>query len=175
MHPIENMMKTTMEEIREMIDVNTIVGDPVYTSEGSTIIPISKVSFGFVAGGGEYGDGGSSRQSDNSDCTDNPFAGGGSAGISLNPMAFLVVNDNNVRLLPVNFNTAIDRLIDLIPQAVNMVKSGSEKNKNANSPGIDDANKMTREASPSQSTLIVGSATTLNSNSNNTDGSKAGN
>ena len=90
MHPIENMMKTSMEQIREMVDVNTIIGDPVHTQEGGVIIPISKASFGFVAGGGEYGTGGSMRESSGKDSTENPFAGGSGAGISLHPMAFVI-------------------------------------------------------------------------------------
>jgi sporulation protein YtfJ len=56
MHPIENIMQTAMSEIKEMVDVNTIVGDPVISTDGATIIPITRVSFGFVAGGGEYGE-----------------------------------------------------------------------------------------------------------------------
>lgn len=130
MHPIENMLKTTMEEIRDMIDVNTIVGDAVHTQDGTVIMPISKVSFGFVAGGGEYGEGGSTRQPD-SDSTDNPFAGGGSAAISLNPMAFLVVKNEDVRLLPMHYNSTVDRLVEMIPQAVSNMKKkmGSQNGK----------------------------------------------
>ena len=67
MHPIESMMTTAMEQIKQMVDVNTIIGDPVQTRQGNVILPISKVSFGFVAGGGEYGKGGSIRES-NKDC-----------------------------------------------------------------------------------------------------------
>lgn len=79
MHPIESMMTTAMEQIKQMVDVNTIIGDPVQTRQGNVILPISKVSFGFVAGGGEYGKGGSIRES-NKDATENPFAGGSGAG-----------------------------------------------------------------------------------------------
>lgn len=122
MHPIENMMKTSMEQIREMVDVNTIIGDPVQTKEGGVIIPISKVSFGFVAGGGEYGTGGSTRESSGKDSTENPFAGGSGAGISLHPMAFVIVNGENIRLLPVQESTPLDRLMDLSPQLFKLVK-----------------------------------------------------
>jgi len=73
-HPIESLMGTSMESIREMVDVNTVVGDAVQTQDGSTIIPISKVSFGFVAGGGEYGPGSQEGK---------PFAGGAGAGVSV--------------------------------------------------------------------------------------------
>ncbi|MBQ7886098.1 MAG: GerW family sporulation protein [Clostridia bacterium] len=76
-HPIESLMGTSMESIREMVDVNTVVGDPVQTQDGSTIIPISKVSFGFVAGGGEYACAGVQAQEEL------PFAGGAGAGVSV--------------------------------------------------------------------------------------------
>lgn len=77
-HPIESLMGTSMESIREMVDVNTVVGDPVQTQDGSTIIPISKVSFGFVAGGGEYTCGAMRQQAE-----EMPFAGGAGAGVSV--------------------------------------------------------------------------------------------
>ena len=80
-HPIESLMSTSMESIREMVDVNTVVGDPVKTQDGSTIIPISRVSFGFVAGGGEYAGGIAHPQTDSL-----PFAGGAGAGVSLQPV-----------------------------------------------------------------------------------------
>ncbi|HHW70081.1 MAG TPA: sporulation protein YtfJ [Clostridiales bacterium] len=112
-HPIESIMKTTMENIKDMIDVNTIVGDAVETGDGSVIIPISRVSFGFVAGGGEYkGIENTTQQTD----MELPFAGGSGAGITVSPMAFLVVGRNKIKLLPVNFNTPLDRIIDMIPR-----------------------------------------------------------
>ena len=88
--PIENLMSTTMENIRDMVDVNTVIGDPVQTPDGSTVIPVSRVSFGFVSGGGEYG----------TTQPKLPFAGGAGTGVSVNPMGFLVVNDGDVKLLP---------------------------------------------------------------------------
>ena len=130
-HPIENIMQTTMESIRSMVDVNTIVGDTVVMGNGTVIIPISKVSFGFVAGGGEYnGHGGSdksqsSKQQDQ-DCksrsSDFPFAGGSGAGVSISPMAFLVVSDGDVQLLPVQFNNSYERLMDKVPDLIYQVK-----------------------------------------------------
>src|SRR5665647_1057962 len=99
-HPIESIMKTTMENLKEMIDVNTIVGDAVETSEGTVIIPISKVSFGFVAGGGEYKEGMDAKKGNKQNQAENgmqdedmPFAGGSGAGVSVNPIAFLVVGE----------------------------------------------------------------------------------
>jgi sporulation protein YtfJ len=130
-HPIEEIMKTTMENIKEMIDVNTIVGDAVETADGTVIIPISKVSFGFVAGGGEYKN---NMQDKNANITQQeanklPFAGGSGAGISLNPIAFLVVGQEKIKLLPVNFTTPIDRVVELIPQLVEEIR-GKKKQGN---------------------------------------------
>jgi len=135
-HPIENIMKTTMENIKEMIDVNTIVGDAVETSEGTVIIPVSRVSFGFVAGGGEYGEdlpadkGNRISESINSSSQDSlPFAGGTGAGVSVNPIAFLVVGKDKIKLLPVNFNTTVDRVVELVPQVVEQIQDLVDKNK----------------------------------------------
>ena len=119
MHPIENMMKSTLEEIREMVDVNTIVGDAVHTNDGAVIIPVSKVCFGFVSGGGEYGQNAMQPQAD---AIQKPFAGGVGAGVSINPMAFVVVSGEQIRLLPVNYSSTIDRVIELFPQAICFAK-----------------------------------------------------
>lgn len=121
MHPIENMMKSSMEQIREMVDVNTIIGDPVHTPDGAVILPVSKVSFGFVSGGGEYGKGGSVRES-SKDLTENPFAGGSGAGISLHPVGFVVVSGENVRLLPIEANSPFDHLSEIVPQVFQFAK-----------------------------------------------------
>jgi sporulation protein YtfJ len=134
-HPIENIMETTMENIRNMVDVNTIVGDTVVMSDGTVIIPISKVSFGFVAGGGEYsgnidrsqgmGKEKDQKQSETSQSTRNseyPFAGGTGAGVSVSPMAFLVVSDGEVNLLPVQFNNSYERMLDKVPDLVCQIK-----------------------------------------------------
>lgn len=138
-HPIENIMTTTMENIKEMIDVNTIVGDAVETSDGTVIIPISKVSFGFVAGGGEYKE--EIEQVNKAKSPDVsghlkenpiPFAGGTGAGVSVNPVAFLVVGNNKVKLLPVNFNNTVDRVVELVPQMVEQVQDLMTKNKDKN-------------------------------------------
>ena len=111
-HPIESLMGTSMESIREMVDVNTVIGDPVQTQDGSTIIPISKVSFGFVAGGGEYA-GGVPAQRDGM-----PFAGGAGAGVSVHPMGFLVCSQNGVRLLSASCASPMERIVEMIPQAL---------------------------------------------------------
>lgn len=114
-------MKTAMESLKEMVDVNTVVGDPVETPDGSVIVPISRVSCGFVAGGGEYDTNKENEQS-------LPFGGGSGAGVSVQPVGFLVVGKDQVRLLPVDGNAIIDRLIDVTPQLLNQVHSFFDKN-----------------------------------------------
>ena len=102
-----------MESIKEMVDVNTIVGDAVETPDGSVVIPISRVSFGFASGGGDYGGSVDDNQKD-----PHPFAGGSGAGVSIQPVAFLVVGRGRVRLLPIDSRAMYDRLIDLAPQVL---------------------------------------------------------
>ena len=111
-------MGTSMESIREMVDVNTVVGDPVQTQDGSTIIPISKVSFGFVAGGGEYLCGTMRPQTE-----EMPFAGGAGAGVSVHPMGFLVCSQNGVRLLSAKCASPMERIVEMIPQALEGLKA----------------------------------------------------
>lgn len=116
-HPIENLMKTTMESIKEMIDVNTIVGDAVESKDGSLIIPISKVSFGFASGGSEFNDKGTST------CKDKyPFGGGSGSGVTIKPVAFLVIKGDNVRLLNIDAENTYDKIVDSIPQIIDIIK-----------------------------------------------------
>ena len=121
-HPIENIMSATMENLRDMIDVNTIVGEPIGTQDGSTVIPISRVSFGFLAGGGEYELENAPKPADDSR-EPLPFAGGTGAGVTVSPLGFLVTNQEQVRLLPAQCYQPIDRIIELIPQAMSEVCS----------------------------------------------------
>lgn len=120
-HPIENIMGTTMENLKEMIDVSTVVGAPVSAGEGVTVIPVSRVSFGFVAGGGEYDCKPTPLPLDES-AQPLPFAGGTGAGVTVSPVAFLMVSGEQVRLLPAVNSTPIDRLVEMIPQIVKDVK-----------------------------------------------------
>ena len=113
-HPIESIMTGTLENLRDMIDVNTIIGEPIVTADGSTVIPVSRVSFGFVAGGGEVG----AKPAD----AQTPFAGGTGAGVTVSPLGFLVTNQEQVRLLPAQCYQPIDRIIELIPQALAEVR-----------------------------------------------------
>lgn len=118
-HPIEGMMITAMNSIKDMIDVNTIIGEPIETSNNIVIIPISKVSFGFAAGGSEF-KGETIDEYTRKDKEEEiqyrlPFGGGSGAGVSINPIAFLVVQENIVKLLPVNYTSTIEKLLDYIP------------------------------------------------------------
>jgi len=128
-HPIECLMKTAMESIKEMIDVNTVIGDPVETPDGTIIIPISRVAFGFGAGGGEFEHDVHEERIDDQ----KPFFGGGSgAGVSVQPVGFLVVGNGNIRLIPIENNVILDRIIDLAPQVLAQIQSLlSEKTKEA--------------------------------------------
>ena len=121
-HPIEGIMTTTLESIRDMIDVNTVVGEPIATSDGSTVIPISRVSFGFVAGGGEYRCRESGAKPSEDAGRPFPFAGGTGAGVTVQPLGFLVTGPDSVRMLPAQCFQPVDRLMELIPQAISDIK-----------------------------------------------------
>ena len=118
-HPIEGIMTTAMNSIQDMIDVNTIIGDPIETSNNIVIIPISKVSFGFAAGGSEF----KGETIDEYKKVDKeekvqyrlPFGGGAGAGVSIQPIAFLVITQENVKLMPVDHTSSIDKLLDYVP------------------------------------------------------------
>ena len=118
-HPVENLMKSTMENLRDMIDVNTVVGDAVETKDGSYIVPISKVTFGFASGGSEFGN---NLKSSTSIEGKLPFGGGSGAGVTVKPVAFLVVKEDSVRLLPVDQDNTYDRIVDSVPQILDMFK-----------------------------------------------------
>ena len=124
-HPIEGLMTTAMNSIQDMIDVNTIIGEPIETSNNVVVIPISKVSFGFAAGGSEFKgetiDEYSKRDKEEDIQYRLPFGGGSGAGVSINPIAFLVIQPDGVRLLPVNYASAIDKLLDYVPDLMDKV------------------------------------------------------
>lgn len=126
-HPIENLMKTTMESIKEMIDVNTIVGDAVESKDGSLIIPISKVSFGFASGGSEFRDKNTSASNDKY-----PFGGGSGSGVTIKPVAFLVIKGDNVRLLNIDAENTYDKIVDSIPQIIDIIKGCFKNNEKKN-------------------------------------------
>jgi len=126
-HPIQGLMTTAMENLKEMIDVNTIIGDPVETPDGSVIITVSKVGFGFAAGGSEFvmdsSNHGSSGGSSGSEKPKNPFGGGSGGGVSITPIAFLIVNSQGVKMVHLDENTHLyERILDLAPQAVDKIQ-----------------------------------------------------
>lgn len=118
-HPIQGLMKTAMESIKDMIDVNTIIGDAVETPDGTVIIPISRVAFGFAAGGGDY----EAEEVNDKAAAPHPFGGGSGAGVSVKPVGFLVCSPNNgVRFLPVHGPVVVDRVIDMVPQVLSKIQ-----------------------------------------------------
>ena len=136
-HPIEGLMTTAMNSIQDMIDVNTIIGEPIETSNNIVIIPISKVSFGFAAGGSEFKgetvDEYRKREKEEEVQYRLPFGGGSGAGVTINPIAFLVIQGENVKLMPVNYSSSIDKLLDYIPDLLdktnNMINKCMQKTK----------------------------------------------
>ena len=117
-HPLNDMMRSAMEKVREMVDTNTIVGQPITTPDGVTLIPISKVSFGFGGGGGDYG----KAPKEN-------FGGGTAAGVKIDPGAFLVIKDGSTRVLPVAVppvNT-VDRIVEMTPDILDKVEKFFDK------------------------------------------------
>ena len=113
---LPNMLDSTIAKIREMVNVNSVVGDPISTPDGVTIIPISKISIGLGGGGSDFA-------SKNSNQQENPFGGGVGAGVKVTPVAFLIVKDGNVRMLPVATpaNTTTDRLVEMIPDTLDKI------------------------------------------------------
>lgn len=123
-HPIENLMVTAMSSLRDMIDVNTILGDTVETKDGTTIIPVSKVCFGFAAGGSEFNTNKLNKYAENVKL---PFGGGSGAGVNISPVAFLMVKDSNVKLLTIDADKPIDKLVDYVPDIVNKLTNLADK------------------------------------------------
>lgn len=124
-HPIQGLMKTAMENLKEMVDVNTIVGEPVETPDGSVIIPISKVGFGFAAGGSEYIPATEDEEDRDREYNQGkPFGGGSGGGVSITPVAFLVVGSAGVQLLPLDSQTHLyQRMIDMAPQLMEKLQN----------------------------------------------------
>ena len=117
-HKLPTMLETTIAQIREMIDVNSVVGQPIILPDGVSIIPISKVCIGFGGAGSDF-------VSKNNTKSDNPFGGGVAAGVNVTPIAFLIAKEGNVRMVPVAIapNTTADRLVEMIPDTLDKVVS----------------------------------------------------
>lgn len=115
-HPLPDMMRDTMSKIRDMIGANAIVGDPIVVGDNVTIIPVSKVSFGFAGGGSDFVPKGASA-------SDAPFGGGSGAGVNITPIAFLVCKDDNVRLMPIAVpaSNTVDRILDQAPELIDRI------------------------------------------------------
>ena len=123
-HPLNELIGTALTNIKSMVDVNTIIGNPVETANGTVIIPVSRVGFGFAAGGSDI-------PTKNASAEAKSFGGGSGAGISISPIGFLVVNGETVKLLPVNSaNTTVDKLIDSVPEMFDKVSGFINKKKN---------------------------------------------
>ena len=133
-HPIGSLMDTTMEKIKEMIDVNTIIGEPITSPDGTLIIPVSKVSYGFAAGGSDL-----PTKKENKDC----FGGRSGAGVTIQPVAFLTVYQGDVRLVSVDREEGTaDKLVNMIPDVLKKVKGVFKKDK---SESADDFSEITQD------------------------------
>ena len=119
-HPISDLMTETMSKIKEMVDVNTIIGSPIVVADGTTVIPVSKVSFGFGAGGSEFA---AKHAASGSPLA---FGGGSGAGVTVSPVCFLVIGkDGSANILGINAQASdtVDRLVEMIPGAINKVSN----------------------------------------------------
>ena len=115
---LPNMLDRTIAKIREMVDVNSVMGDPIVTPDGTTVIPVSKISIGLGGGGSDF-------TTKNSNGGDNPFGGGVGAGVKITPVAFLVIKDGSVRVIPmaVPASTTADRLVEMVPDTLDKIVS----------------------------------------------------
>ncbi|NLW79579.1 MAG: sporulation protein YtfJ [Ruminococcaceae bacterium] len=149
-HPISGLMSVTLEKIRQMVDSNTIIGNPINTADGSTILPVSKVSFGFTSGGSDFVSSKSPKDL---------FGGGSGAGVSITPVGFLVLHNGNVRFIQVaEKDNSIDRVLNMLPEIVDklqgfMDKKKADKAAKAATPEADDA--MPTEEAPGPASFTV--------------------
>lgn len=116
-NPIGELMESTMENVRNILKVDTVVGDPIFTPDGITLVPVSRISVGFGGGGVEFGNkkAGEAR----------PYGGGNATGVKIDPIGFLVIKEGNVRMVNIlpAASTTVDRIIDLVPQVIDRVES----------------------------------------------------
>ena len=113
---LPNMLDSTIQKVKEMVDVNSVIGEPISTPDGVTIIPVSKVSVGFGGGGSDFV---------NKSGGENPFGGGVGGGVKVTPICFLIVKDGNVRMMPVAqpANTTADRIVEMVPDTIDKLTS----------------------------------------------------
>ncbi|MGD9559087.1 MAG: GerW family sporulation protein [Oscillospiraceae bacterium] len=130
-HPISGLMNVTLEKIRQMVDSNTIIGNPINTADGTTILPVSKVSFGFTSGGSDFV---------SSKAPKDLFGGGSGAGVSITPVGFLVLRQGNVRFIQIaDKNSSIDRALNMLPDVLDKVQGFVDKKKDKAKDKPDDA------------------------------------
>ena len=117
---LPNMLENTIQKIREMVDVNSVVGEPIHTADGVTIIPVSKVSVGFGGGGSDFA---------NNKGGENPFGGGVGGGVNVTPICFLIVKDGDVRMMsvPTPANTTADRIVEMVPDTIDKLTAYFDK------------------------------------------------
>lgn len=119
---LENMMNSSIQKIKEMVKADTIIGDPISTPDGTTIIPVSKISYGYASGGSDF----ASNKTPEKDM----FGGGNGIGVSIVPIAFLVISDSDVKLLQIqSFDGAVDRIIGMAPNIIDKISSMIKKRK----------------------------------------------
>lgn len=123
-NPISQLMQTTMDNVKNVLKVDTVVGDPIITPDGITLVPISKISLGFGGGGVEFG---AKKAGD-----DRPYGGGNATGVKIEPIGFLVIKEGTVRMINVTppASNTVDRIIDMVPQVMDRVDSFIDKQKN---------------------------------------------
>ena len=121
---LPNMLESTIAKIREMVGVNSVIGDPITTPDGVTIIPVSKVSVGFGGGGSDFV---------NNKGGENPFGGGVGGGVNVTPICFLIVSEGNVRMMPVAApaSTTADRIVEMVPDTIDKLTAYLDSKKNA--------------------------------------------
>lgn len=120
-HPINSLMDTTMKKIKDLVTANTIIGDPITTPDGTTIIPVSKVTYGFASGGSDL-----PTKKDNREC----FGGGSGAGVTIQPIGFLTISKGNIKMIPIEkYDGAADRIVGMIPEAFDKISSFIKKDK----------------------------------------------
>lgn len=124
MSPVETILQTTMNEIKKIVDVNTIVGDPIYGEGGAVVLPVSKVSLGFLTGGGDFPTQAATRPEKNeSPGKTYPFLGASVVGVTITPKAFLCMRSDSTTLLCADCDNAVDRLIQMIPSVIEEAKA----------------------------------------------------